>query len=104
MPKTITDQHEFSISIIQHGNADIVNFVAPSEVEAGVEFVIEYDVTNTGGVEDALYGEIKLADETILPGSEWEEAVAAGATVHKTVTIPGITEPMMGNILYVGHM
>jgi len=103
MPKVVTDQKEFSISIIQHGNAEILNFSAPTEVESGEEFVIEYDVINNG-ITDTLYGEIVLDDQSILEGSIWEEVVPADETVHKSVTVPGITAPMVDNVLTVGHM
>ena len=103
MSKTVTDTHEFSISIIQHGDAAISNPTIPAEVESGEDFVIEYDVTNNG-VTDTLYGAIKLADGTILAGSDWGESIPESEIVHKTFTHPGITAPMMGNIIEVGHL
>lgn len=102
---TITETHPLSITIIQHGFAHLVDgsLVFPSEVEANTPFDISYSVENTGPIDDELMGRLLDSPEgTVIPGSNWSETVASGATVDKTFTHPGLSAPAT-LVLEIGH-
>lgn len=101
MTQTVTDSYTLNIQIIQHGIAKILNAEAPSKVESGEPFDISYDCKNNSATNDTLWGHIK-DPAGIINGSEWEEAVAAGATVSKTFNHSGIIVPTEF-IIEVGH-
>jgi len=89
MTKISTDTHEFTISIIIHGDLEILNPVYPTAVESGEEFNIEYDVKNNGN-NDTCYGEIvDLGTSNIMTGSDWQTTINAGSTIHRTYTVSG---------------
>ena len=98
----ITDSYTLQITIIQHGNAQIVtdSVVFPSEVEANTPFDISYDVRNDGA-EDTLMGHI-LADG-IQIGIDWEETFTEGEIKTRTFTHPGISADT-GFTIEVGHV
>lgn len=102
MTKTVTDTHALTIAIILHGNAKVLNVVAPSEVESGEPFNISYDCKNDSSNNDTLWGHLKEAG-TVIDGTYWEELIAGGSTkTGITYSHPGITEPTAFTI-EVGH-
>ena len=99
----ITDSYTLQITVIQHGNAQVVtdSVVCPNEVEADTPFDISYDVRNDGE-DDTLNG--KISEGLVLvPGSDWEDAFAADEIKTKTFTHPGISVAT-GLIIEVGHV
>jgi hypothetical protein len=87
----ITDTFTMSITIIQHGNAHIVLPVTyPTSVEANTAFNITYTIQNNGTISDLLYAELKVGG-SVVPGSHWEQTIAANGTVTKTFAHPGIS-------------
>lgn len=87
MTDHITDTHELTITIIQHADITITNVIAPSSVEIGEDFDIEYDANNNGAT-DTCWGHIMKAG-TELPGSRWEDTVDANDTKHVVYTVSG---------------
>ena len=99
----VTDSHVMTITVIQHGFAQIVLPVDfPTSVEADTPFDITYTVKNNGNVSDTLYGRL-LVEGVELTGSYWSEIVDSEATVTKTFTHPGITDDTEIT-LEVGHV
>jgi len=99
----ITDSYTLQITVIQHGNAQIVidSVVFPSEVEANTPFDISYDVRNDGA-EDTLMGHI-LEGVLQVPGSAWEEAFTEGEIKTKSFVHSGISADASFTI-EVGHV
>lgn len=94
----ITDTHNLIITIIQHGNLQISNVVAPSEVFENEEFVISYDVTNNGGT-DTCWGHIMDTGQQVeIPNSKWQQAIPAGELQHFDTTVPGRSEDLHATI------
>jgi hypothetical protein len=92
--KIVTESEQLSVSIIQHGNADILSVQAPSDVEANTPFDITYNVKNIGTVDDMIFGRVKdTVTGDIITGTEWSEVINAMSAVSKTATIPGYTPP-----------
>ena len=87
---TVTDTHEFTITVIEHGLAEIVNIVVPTTpIHMNEAFDIAYDVENTGTESDTLYGHIKDENGDIITGTEWEETINGGESVSKSFIHPG---------------
>ena len=99
----ITDSYTLQITVIQHGNAQIVtdSVVFPQEVEANTPFDISYDVRNDGA-DDTLMGHI-LEGLLQVPDSNWEETFDAAEVKTKTFTHPGISGDT-GFTVEVGHI
>jgi len=99
----ITDSYTLQITVIQHGNAQIVtdSVVFPSEVEANEPFDISYDVRNDGAA-DTLMGHI-LEGMIQVPDSNWEELFTEDEIKTKTITHPGISGDTSFTI-EVGHV
>jgi len=94
MTDIVTDTYELHIGLVQHGNAQISNVVAPEEVEIGEPFNIEYDVTNEGPT-DTIYGHVMRTDnQQVFEGTDWEESIPSGQVVNKVAQMPPISEPL----------
>jgi len=104
MTNVSTDTFEFTITVIQHANLQITNPVYPTAVESGEDFDISYQITNTGA-EDTCYGEImNIGLGSVMPGSDWEETIAAGATETKIYTVSGGITENLNAIIEVGYV
>ena len=87
---TATDTYEFVITIIEHGNAEILNVVVPTTpIYTNTPFEIKYDVKNTSGSPDVLYGKILDEDGETITGTYWEETITPGESITKTYSHPG---------------
>ena len=100
MTKVQTDTYQLTINIKDHGNAQIQNVVAPTEIYADTSYQIEYDVINNGGT-DIMYGQITDDDSDpteIISGTEWGEEIVSGQTNHYVAEMPGLTAPLNATI------
>lgn len=87
----VTDTHQLTIAIIEHGFAKILNVDAPTAVEKNTPFDIDYDLKNESTVDDMLWTHIKNTDTgEILPDSYWEGAMAANFVTAVHFPHPGI--------------
>lgn len=106
MANIIDETIGITINIVAQGMAHAFNVNYSSYVEPNTDFPINYDVENTGAA-DTLWGElyeiIPGAPATPVPGTYWEDTFTAGEIKSKMITLPGITEPFVGE-LRVGHV
>lgn len=92
----VTDTYEFTLTVIEHGDAEISNVVVPLEpIYKNEGFDIIYDVTNNGANPDTLWGHIKDENGDVLPGTYWEEMLGPAESVTKTYPHPGF--PISGS-------
>ena len=87
---TVTDTYIFTLSVIEHGDAEISNVVVPTEpIYKNEVFDITYDVTNNGANPDTIWGHIKDEVGNVIPGTYWEETLNHNEEVTKTYPHPG---------------
>ena len=89
MTDHITDTYDLVITIIQHGNVQISNVVAPSQVYSGEDFIISYDATNNSDADDCWGHIMDTGGGSEIPNSRWEQNLANGGAYHSEVTVPG---------------
>ena len=101
MPRIVTDTETFTVQVIQHGFATILNPNIPTMVEANTPFDIIYECRNDGAVADTLYG-LLYQNDVAITDSEWSEAIQPNETKQKTYHHQGITASITIKI-EVGH-
>lgn len=88
MAEIIDDTATFTVQALTGPTAAIDNVVAPTTVQKGVSFTVEYDVQNTGQITGNMFGRMIDAtdpdNETTITGSDWTEDLDGGATKHVT--------------------
>jgi len=101
MGDVITSEQTITISVIIHGDCIIENLTYPSTVEVGEEFNIAYDCVNNGN-EDSCFGQI-MKDNTLIPGSRWDQTLANGATKSSDIPISGGIQADSTFVIQVGY-
>ena len=99
MPDVETDRHEFTITIIAHGNLQISNVSVPATGYTDEQIIINYDVTNNGG-QDTCFGKVMDGD-TVM--HRWDDTINAGATVNRShiFNIPQVGQKEL--VIIVGY-
>jgi len=84
--------------------SEIQNFNAPSQVSPSTPFNISYSAYNKSSQVQTLWGKIiDTGNNSIMPGSNWEQSVQPGYSYASNVSIPGITSNLNG-IVQIGHI